>query len=310
MVTAPLVSVITPFLEEASHLDDCVRSVLAQTDRSWELLLVDDGSTDGSAGIAGRWASEDPERIRVLAHPGGVNRGRSESRNLGLSAARGEFVAFLDADDVFLPFKLERQVAVLRDHPQVGMLVAAFLHWHSPALDDHHRKPDFVSPLVAAPGTLLNPPDLLSALLRDEDVHPANNAMLIRADVCRDVGGFDPTFDLYEDTVFLAKVSLRTSAIVSGDCSAVYRLHPESTCFRAEASGEWSAHGTSPARRAYLEWLEGHLAAEAVDDEEVVRLLRRELRPYRQPARHAAATTTRSLLGKGRRRARSLVRRR
>ena len=101
--------------------------------------------------------SEDPERIRVLAHPGGVNRGRSESRNLGLSAARGEFVAFLDADDVFLPFKLERQVAVLRDHPQVGMLVAAFLHWHSPALDDHHRKPDFVSPLVAAPGTLLQP---------------------------------------------------------------------------------------------------------------------------------------------------------
>ena len=57
MVTAPLVSVITPFLEEASHLDDCVRSVLAQTHRSWELLLVDDGSTDGSAGIAGRWAA-------------------------------------------------------------------------------------------------------------------------------------------------------------------------------------------------------------------------------------------------------------
>ena len=123
--------------------------------------------------------------------------------------------------------------------------------------------------------------------------------MLIRADVCRDVGGFDPAFDLYEDTVFLAKVSLRTSAIVSGDCSAVYRLHPESTCFRAEASGEWSAHGTSPARRAYLEWLEGHLAAEAVDDEEVVRLLRRELRPYRQPARHAAATTTRSAARQG-----------
>ena len=127
-----------------------------------------------------------------------------------------------------------------------------------------------------------------------------------------------PTFDLYEDTVFLAQASLRTSAIVSGDCSAVYRLHPESTCFRAEASGEWSAHGTSPARRAYLEWLERHLAAEAVDDEEVgADPPRRELRPYRHPARHAAATTARvplragrSLLSKGRRRARRLVRRR
>ena len=85
-----------------------------------------------------------------------MNRGRSESRNLGLSAARGELVAFLDADDVFLPFKLERQVAILRDHPQVGMLVAAFLHWHSPALDDHHRRPDFVSPLA---GGARHPPE-------------------------------------------------------------------------------------------------------------------------------------------------------
>ena len=60
MVTAPLVSVITPFLDEASHLDDCVRSVLAQTHRSWELLLVDDGSTDGSCGNRGAVGERGP----------------------------------------------------------------------------------------------------------------------------------------------------------------------------------------------------------------------------------------------------------
>ena len=301
MADAPLVSVITPFLDEAAYLEDAIRSVVAQRHAAWELLLVDDGSTDASGEIARRWAASDPERIRHLTHPGGVNLGRNASRNLGLREARGELIAFLDADDVFLPFKLEHQVALLQGQPHAGLVFGRFLHWHSPSLPPDRIQPDFVSPLPAAPGTVLEPPDALRALLRDEDTHPANCAMLVRAALCREIGGFEDDLDLYEDTVFLAKAYLRTRVLVSGDCSAVYRLRPDSTCFRAEATGEYRPDGTSPARRAYLEWLERHLAEQGIADGELRAALRRELRPYRQPTRHALERAARRPLRRARR---------
>jgi glycosyltransferase involved in cell wall biosynthesis len=87
--------------------------VLAQTYDSWELMLVDDGSADGSTDIALRYAKQYPKKVRYFEHDGHQNRGASASRNLGISHAKGHYVAFLDADDVWLPHKLEQQVAVI-----------------------------------------------------------------------------------------------------------------------------------------------------------------------------------------------------
>src|SRR4051812_27035882 len=113
---AGLVSVITIFLDGERFLAEAVDSLLAQTYADWELLLVDDGSSDGSTAIARAYAAGRPERIRYLEHEGHANLGMSASRNLGLQHARGEYVAFLDADDVYRPEKLERQVALLQAH--------------------------------------------------------------------------------------------------------------------------------------------------------------------------------------------------
>src|SRR4051812_33913704 len=98
MTTPPRVSVVMIFLDAEEFIREAIQSVADQTVDSWELLLVDDGSTDGSTEMALRYLAEDPARIRLLHHPGGVNRGMSASRNLGLREARGEFVTFLDAD--------------------------------------------------------------------------------------------------------------------------------------------------------------------------------------------------------------------
>src|SRR5215470_3934185 len=107
MTLEPVVSVVTIFLNAERFIEGALESVFAQTYESWELLLVDDGSTDGSTAIARRFADRNPERVRYIEHAGHVNRGMSASRNAGACAARGIYVAFLDADDVWLSHKLE-----------------------------------------------------------------------------------------------------------------------------------------------------------------------------------------------------------
>jgi GT2 family glycosyltransferase len=112
---APLVSVIMPVYNGMATLERAVRSVQAQTFADWELLVVDDCSTDGSREAVASWAAVDP-RIRPLCSA--ENRGPGAARNLGLRSARGEFIAYLDGDDEYDPQYLEH-VARLRDKGDV-----------------------------------------------------------------------------------------------------------------------------------------------------------------------------------------------
>ena len=99
----PLVSVVLNFFNAEKFIREAIESVLAQTYNNWELLLVDDRSTDGSGQIALRYARKDAERVKYLTHKEREKIGRSASLNLGIRNARGEYIAFLDADDVWLP---------------------------------------------------------------------------------------------------------------------------------------------------------------------------------------------------------------
>ncbi|QDV36256.1 glycosyltransferase family 2 protein [Tautonia plasticadhaerens] len=110
------VSVVVPMYNAQRYIGTCIESVLAQDFSAFELLVVDDGSSDLSAEVVDRHARHDG-RIRLLRHPGGVNLGVSRSRKLGIAEASGEFVAFLDADDAFEPTKLGRQIALMESHP-------------------------------------------------------------------------------------------------------------------------------------------------------------------------------------------------
>src|SRR6266545_5517239 len=112
------VSVVIIFLNAAKFIEEAISSVFAQTYNGWELLLVDDGSTDGSTQIARKYAASYPGKIFYIAHEGHKNRGMSASRNLGIRHARCEYVAFLDGDDVWLPHKLREQVAIMRAQPK------------------------------------------------------------------------------------------------------------------------------------------------------------------------------------------------
>lgn len=104
-----LISVIVPVYNAETYLADCLESLIRQTHRELEILVVDDGSTDGSAALSERFAGKD-DRIRLLRKENG---GVSSARNLGLDEAKGEYVAFVDADDWLLPDMLETQLIQL-----------------------------------------------------------------------------------------------------------------------------------------------------------------------------------------------------
>lgn len=110
-----LVSVVIPTYNRAHLLGPCIESVLAQTYRPIEIVVVDDGSTDETPALAASF----PPEVRYVRQ---ANRGVAGARNTGLAHARGEFVAFLDSDDRWLPFKLALQVAFLKAWPEVGMV--------------------------------------------------------------------------------------------------------------------------------------------------------------------------------------------
>lgn len=106
----PLVSVVVPVFNADPYLEKTVQSVLDQTYKKWELILVEDGSTDKSADIAKKYARTYPDQIRYFEHSGRKNKGSSATRNVGIDHAKGELIAFLDADDLFASKYLSNQV--------------------------------------------------------------------------------------------------------------------------------------------------------------------------------------------------------
>lgn len=118
-VVEGLVSTIIPVHNRSAMLRDAVESVMAQTYRMIEIIIADDGSTDGSGVLADRMAAEHPGIIRVTHS--GVNQGAGAAREAGRRMARGEFIQYLDSDDLLLPGKFECQVGALRHHAECGV---------------------------------------------------------------------------------------------------------------------------------------------------------------------------------------------
>jgi glycosyltransferase involved in cell wall biosynthesis len=258
--------VITIFLDEERFLAEAVESVLAQTYRDWELLLCDDGSTDGSSRMASEYAGAQPDRVRHLDHADHANRGMSAARNLGIANARGRYFAFLDADDIWEPEKLEWQVELLDEHPDVAIVYGPSRIWHGWTGDPVDGARDYYRRLGFAPDRVVRGRVVLSRILRGSAESPGTCSVLVRADAARAVGGFEERFrGMYEDQAFFAKLFLEQDAYITGVSHDRYRQHPDSTCQRAIRSGEHHAELPSPARLEYLRWLREYLTRRNAD---------------------------------------------
>ena len=117
-MSKPILSVIVPVYNVERYLDACVQSIVNQTFQDWELLLVDDGSTDGSGGICDRWTSRD-ERITALHQE---NKGQAAARNAALDIAQGQFFTFVDSDDEITSETYAENIEILLSQPEIELL--------------------------------------------------------------------------------------------------------------------------------------------------------------------------------------------
>jgi glycosyltransferase involved in cell wall biosynthesis len=204
----PMVSIIMIFLNADRFMREAIESVVTQTFDDWELLLVDDGSSDGSTALAGEYQARFPSRVRYLEHPGHRNRGMSASRNLGVAEARGRLIAFLDADDVWLPDKLRRQVALLEAQPEAALLYGGTLYWYGWTGRAEDLARDRVPSAGIGADRLYRPPALATLLYPlGEGTAPSMSNLMCRRSLIDEVGGFEESFQgFYEDQAFLAKV--------------------------------------------------------------------------------------------------------
>jgi glycosyltransferase involved in cell wall biosynthesis len=266
----PLVSIVTTFYNtRESFFREAIESVLQQSYSNWELLLVDDGSTDQSTGLARQYAKKHPTRIYYLEHEGHRNQGASTSRQLGIAKARGEYIALLDSDDVYLPHKLAEQVAILENWPEVGMVYGSTVYW----LSWSNGGRDFVPPLRVKPNTVVPPPQLLPRFLRGETAVPCTCSLLVQRKTIESVGGFEHGFPQpYDDQVFYSKVCLGVPVYVSDKCWDKYRQHPDSSCATTASAGKQRS-----ARIEFLQWLERYLAERGHRNDTVWEAVQEEL---------------------------------
>jgi glycosyltransferase involved in cell wall biosynthesis len=265
---APRVSVICIFYNAERFFAAAVDSVLAQDCQDFELLLVDDGSSDGSTALAHDYVRCFPDRVRYLEHADHSNQGMSATRNLGLSQARGEMIAFIDSDDIWRPAKLREQLELLDAHPEAMMVCGAVNYWASWDGGD-----DAIVETGPVQNGLSCPPDTsLQIYPLGWAGAPCPSDFMIRLTSVEAVEGFEAHFtgarQLYEDQGFLAKVYLNAPVYFSTQVWLDYRQHADS-CVAVVMRD----NGYVEVRRYFLEWFHDYLQGE--DCAGKARLLRR-----------------------------------
>lgn len=205
----PTVSVIIPVYNRETFIAEAIQSVLSQTFTDLELIIIDDGSTDNTAQIV--QAVDDP-RLRYIPQE---NRGVSAARNHGISLAQGDYIAFLDSDDSYLPTKLERQIALFQADSTLGMVYTEAL---------------IVNQLTGATNTLDYTPSghiYREILFRDSPLRLST--VMVSREAIQQVGGFDESMRIAEDTDFIIRVTKAYPVGVVTDPLTHYTVHDSNT---------------------------------------------------------------------------------
>jgi len=276
----PDVSVITAFFNEERFLPEAIESVISQEYTNWELILIDDGSSDKSTMIARFYANAYEGKIFYLEHEGHANKSTAASRNLGIAKARGELVAFLDADDVWGPAKLLEQVKIMRIHLQAAMLLEASDYWYS---WDVLPRQDIIVQVGRERDKVFEPPELAETLYPLAKVAaPCPSAIMVRREALIRLGGFESAFtgkyQLYEDQAFLMKFYLNETIYISSRCNNKYRQRTGSCVQWVRKEGSYHV-----VRKYFLNWMQQYMKQHNIKYGKVQHLLSRAMDQYKRP---------------------------
>jgi glycosyltransferase involved in cell wall biosynthesis len=214
-------SVLLPAYNAEKHLPEAIASVLGQTHRDFELLVLNDGSTDRTLEIAEEFRARDP-RIQVITHG---NMGMGAALNQALGWAQSDWVVRFDADDLMLPNRLERQIAFVQRHPRIA--VAASLVYYIG---------EDGSVLGAATSTLATPEDFARHLWQGKPIALHHPSVMMRKDVALNVGGYRPEFWPADDFDLWARIAEQDQLIlVQQEYLVKYRIHGASISIAAAA---------------------------------------------------------------------------
>jgi glycosyltransferase involved in cell wall biosynthesis len=208
----PKVSVIVPCYNGEKYVAEAIDSVLSQTYHNFEILAVNDGSTDGTRNILHRYK----DSIRILEHENRVNRGQAASLNLALRESNGEYIAILNQDDLWQPEKIQKQVAFLEDHPDIGLVYANGL-----IIDENGNT--LYKIYGSKPMEDGRPEDVL---MRCYFLIPTNS--LVRASVLKSVGDFDKRLRAALDHDMAIRISEITKLGYISDVLFYFRKHHQS----------------------------------------------------------------------------------
>lgn len=210
----PAISVIIPTRNRALYLTEALGSVFSQTFSDYEVILVDDGSTDDTPKILATYIQQKKVRY-VFQEPAGV----SAARNRGINLAQAPYIAFLDSDDLFLPTKLDKQIKLFESDPQLG-----FVHCSFSKFDDQGKD-------LGVRDTSRFSGRIYPGLLQEWSVLMAMPCMLIRTETIKDVGGFDESMAWAEDLDLWRRIAMRYAVGVVPEALVRVRVHSSSTSF-------------------------------------------------------------------------------
>jgi glycosyltransferase involved in cell wall biosynthesis len=205
---APTVSVVIPTYNSARYLEDAVDSVLAQSFKSLEVIVIDDGSNDDTGAVMGRYGAS----VRYISQH---NQGVAAARNHGIEHSRGRYVAFLDADDIWLPHKIQRQLQALEERPECRLCYSEF------AVASSDLAPLDVERLT--PSGLA-----LEDLLMRGNVIGSPSTVLSERSLLIEVGCFDIGLSQCADWDLWVRIAANTEILFLEECLVTYRKHSES----------------------------------------------------------------------------------
>lgn len=205
-----MISVVMPAYNAATYIHEAIESILNQTFKLLELIIIDDGSTDNTLEIAERYAAKD-NRVRIIK---AEHKGLSAACNLGIQAAKYEWIGRLDTDDIALPERFEKQLQAARENPEVAAWGSYAYHINSAG--------DILS---VAPVGVTTKEEFCERRKTGQLIHALHPSLLVRKDILEKAGGYNEQLTTTQDLELFDRLAEHTPILVLAEPLILYRIH-------------------------------------------------------------------------------------